>query len=104
LITALAFIELVLKSGATPDNLAEVYRPHPSISFDCELKGPIAENFFAEVENLKNALSEKFSVRSVIRKSGTENKLRVYLESSDEKALTEARETVSEFLSRLKIN
>jgi phosphoglucosamine mutase len=104
LITALAFIELVLKSGATPDNLAEVYRPHPSVSFDCELKGPVAENFFAEVENLKNDLSEKFSVRSVIRKSGTENKLRVYLESSDEKALTEARETVSAFLSRLKIN
>jgi len=104
LITALAFIELVLKSGATPDNLAEVYRPHPSVSFDYELKGPVAENFFAEVENLKNALSEKFSVRSVIRKSGTENKLRVYLESLDEKALTEARETVSAFLSRLTIN
>jgi phosphoglucosamine mutase len=104
LITALAFIELVLKTGATPDNLAEVYRPHPSISFDCELKGPVAENFFAEVEKLKNALSEKFSVRSVIRKSGTENKLRVYLESSDEKALTEAREAVSAFLSRLRIN
>jgi len=103
LITALAFIELALKSGATADDLAEVYRPHPSVSFDCELKGPVAENFFTEVEDLKNALREKFLVRSVIRKSGTENKLRVYLEGSDEKALTEARETVSAFLSRLKI-
>jgi len=99
LVSALQTVALMLKSGKKASEILNSFELYPQIlkNINVQEKIPL-ENIKGLEEVIKDA--EKKGIRTLIRYSGTENKLRVLLEGKDQKLLEKEMDKIIQFLSK----
>ena len=99
LVSALQTLALMLKTGKKASEVLNPFELYPQILKNINVKSKIPlENIKGYKEIIENI--EKKGIRTLIRYSGTENKLRVLLEGKDQKILEKEMEKLIGFLSK----
>ncbi|WP_187647670.1 phosphoglucosamine mutase [Nitrosophilus labii] len=99
LVSALQILAFMLKSGKKASEVLNPFELYPQILKNINVKSKIPlENIAGFQEKIQNI--EKKGIRTLIRYSGTENKLRVLLEGKEQKVLDKEMEKLLEFLKK----
>ena len=88
ILAALEILGIMIKKQKKLSTLAKIFSPYPQVSKDYIIKqstkaDKIIQQSKSEILKLRTGL--KRDIRLVIRKSGTENKIRIMAESRDKK-------------------
>ncbi len=99
LVSALQILAYMLKSGKKASEVLNPFELYPQILKNINVKSKIPlENIAGFKEKIQDI--EKKGIRTLIRYSGTENKLRVLLEGKEQKVLDKEMEKLLEFLKK----
>ncbi len=94
--SALQIAALMLRSGKPASEILAPFTPYPSRLENVPVGKKIPLEQIPEYEKFKQELEEK-GIRSLVRYSGTENKLRILLEGQDERELNKTMDAMVEF-------
>jgi len=99
LVSALQTVALMLKTGKKASEILNPFELYPQILKNINVKSKIPlENIKGYKEIIDDI--EKKDIRTLIRYSGTENKLRVLLEGKNQKVLEKEMDKLIEFLEK----
>ena len=97
--TALQVTALILRSNKPASQVLRPFKLYPSKMVNIAIKQKIPLQDIKGFKEFEKELAQR-SLRSLIRYSGTENKLRILLEGKDEKVLQKSMQELVEFLQK----
>lgn len=99
LVSALQTVALMLKTGKRASEVLNPFELYPQLLKNINVKEKIP---LESIKGYKEKISEieKKGIRTLIRYSGTENKLRVLLEGKDQKLIEKEMEKLIDFLTK----
>ena len=104
-LTSLKLLEIMTKENQKLGTLKNIMRKYPQVLVNLEVTGEVRDNF-SNIEEIQTKIHEYENIlgsngRIVVRKSGTENLIRIMIEGEDIKEITDYANSLAQYIKEV---